>query len=204
MSEEVTQETNIVLVKVPEKNKIGFCNDWTRTATILTVAQLLSKQPLTDPAWQLESLYTMIGLWVYQLLINRLDMSKIFPGHHELVNDLIKTFVIITVSNFLKSWSKGQPTFTRDFWTKMILVLFGVFFYHLVIQKTLRNFIQKNMTNNNAVDADLIEDWVETSVIFAISQQFGGGSLTDRQWLKETFFNLIGLTMYHLMIKPLC
>ena len=185
-----------------DKHKIGLYNDICRGITIFLVVRFLLKRTFHDKDWQLMIFHNIVGFLIYQIVINRFNYEKIFGKYYGVFDDIVKSFTIITVSSYLSKSLEHEKTFTQEYFINISKVFAGVIVYHAFIQRYLRLFIENYFTGHNKKHAVIIEDCIENIIIFAVSQQFSGKPLIDKEWMYDTLYYMICVAVYHSIIKP--
>ena len=166
-----------------ESHKIMFFNDLFRLLTIFTMSRFLECQPL-DKEWQLHIFHNVLGIMMYRQIINPAN-RHVYGTASPLIDDVIKTGIIITVASLLDNGSINP---------NLHWILVGVVIYHVLFQKRLFAFI-KYFTGDSDMDVSYYEDWVEYFVIINLTIPF------DRNWFPKLFYSIVSFALYHFIIK---
>lgn len=162
--------------------------DWMKVGTMLVVSRLLSGQSIQDRAWQLQSLYTLLGFTVYHLVVAPfIDTSSL--GEYKGVADVVlKVGTMLIVSRLLA----GASLTTRDWQMESLYTLVGFSVYELLVSKFLQG---SNYSDNPAVKQS-INDALNFATMFLVSRLLAGGNLRDQAWLRSSAETILGFVAY--------
>ena len=181
-------------MKVSRENKHNLVNDLNRAVTLNVITRLLegrSIDALRDTTWQQNTMRSIAGLMTYQEIFHRFDTSCC-KQHQGLVDDIIKSTCILVVGSLMKG-----DDITSVHWLKnFAVVVAAIAGYHIYIVPHVRTLLK-----NTKMDIGYAEDWLEDTILFAISNQMSGNLKIDTKFVTRISYNVIGLGVYHLLIK---
>lgn len=94
-----------------------IADDWLKVGTMLIVSRLLSGGSLYDRAWQMSSLYTLLGFTAYNLLTNKMVQGENYsenPAVVSSINDWAKVGTMLIVSRLLSGGDVRDNAWIRS------------------------------------------------------------------------------------------
>lgn len=95
----------------------SIADDWLKVGTMMVVSRLLSGGSLTDRAWQMSSLFTLLGFTAYNLLTKNFIQGSQFaenPAVVSSINDWAKVGTMLAVSHLLGGGNVQDAAWQRS------------------------------------------------------------------------------------------
>jgi len=167
----------------PHQNEI--VHDWVRIGTMLVVSHLLAGGDLMDRAWQMATLYTLLGFTAYRLVTQDLVPTHMAGDYRPVADDWAQFGTMMVVSRLLSGESLMDAAWQRA----SLFTLLGFSAYQLVTAR----FISGGATATGAT----INDAAKFGTMFLVSRLLAGGDLMDRQWQMASLFTILGFATYN-------
>lgn len=151
-------------------------NDVIKVGSMSVVSQILGGKSLGDRAWQMSTVFTLVGFAVYELFVSHWVKKYEWGNNKELVQDLSKVGTMLVVSRLLN----GDSVMDGSWLWNSAYVLVGFAVYNLVTSK---------LVSTGALAGDkkqIMDDWLKVGTMLVVSYVLGGGRVLDMNFVRNS------------------
>lgn len=167
--------------------------DWVKNGTMFSVARWLSGESLLDRAWQMSTLYTLVGFTAYQLSSRNIVDTDLAGTYKPIADDWIKFGTMFIVARMLSGGSLFDTTWIMS----CVATLIGFTVYNLVVTK----YVKGSELSNSAPVATSIDDATKWAVMFLVSRLITCESVLDPKWAASSIATIVGFIAYDLLVS---
>lgn len=169
--------------------------DWTKNSTMFIVARWLSGESLADRAWQMSTLYTLLGFTTYQLGSRNIFNTESLGQYKSAADDWLKFGTMFIVSRILS----GGNLFDMAWITASIATLVGFTVYELIVSKYAKG---AELSHHDNV-ATSIDDSLKWATMFLVARLVTCQSVLDPAWAASSIATIVGFVTYDLTLSDL-
>ena len=167
-------------------------DDTVKWAVMFVIQKWIMGGSVTDKAWQMSSLFTILGFLTYQ--ISTRNFMDTGTGTAKLLwDDWLKNGTMLIVSRLLAGGS-----ITDNKWIySSLAVLFGFSIYDIV---SIRYIEGSKLTYSKPLQ-HIINDWTKFGTMLIMVQLLTCESFFDAKWIVSSLGMLVGFSVYNLTLS---
>jgi hypothetical protein len=176
--------------------------DTIKWAIMFVISKWISGGTLTDRAWQLSSLFTIIGFLTYNISTrhffapmkgsrrsNRSSTAKL------VVDDWMKFGTMFITARALS----GASLLNLNWMYGVLATMVGYTIYDVLTVK----FAKGNQLTYKVGLQNTIDDWMKFGTMFIVARILSCESFLDPQWASSCIGMLVGFTVFDVTLSPL-
>lgn len=169
-----------------------IASDWVKVGTMAVVSNWIGGGSVTDSAWQMGTLFTLLGFTTYHLSTrNFLTPTNWEGAPRAIADDTIKVVTMLIVSRLLSGGSLSDTEWLASGFG----VLIGFAVYNIVVAKYIKSSDLTPVPKLQMV----VDDWAKVGTMLLVSRLISCQSLFDSKWLNGSLATLAGFTAYDLV-----
>ena len=171
---------------------IEIAYDTVKWSMMFVISKWMTGGSFTDKAWQMSSLYTLLGFLTYNVSTrNFIETGK---GNKKLVlDDLVKFGTMFITARFLSGGSLLNSAWLYG----TFATLMGFIVYDLVTVKLAKG---NQLTYITGLQ-NTIDDWVKFGTMCVVSRLVSCETLLDPKWFASCIGILTGFTVFDVMFS---
>ena len=170
----------------------ALIQDWLNFGTMFIVSRLLAGGALDDNAWIMSSLYTLLGLTAYNLVVKKMIVNNMSGAMERVMNSWLKFGTMLLVSRLLSGEPLNEKWMMSSLYTLLGFNAFDIITYDLV---------PKNLTGNKNIDIAIVNA-VMIATMSVVSRLLSGEPINEK-WMNGTVYTLIGFGAYDIVVGPM-
>ena len=173
--------------------------DTIKWAIMFVISIWVSGGTLADKAWQLSSLYTILGFLTYNIstrnFLAPMKGSKDSSAVKLVVDDWMKFGTMFITARALS----GESLLNHNWIYGVLATMVGYTIYDVLTVK----FAKGNQLTYKVGLQNAIDDWMKFGTMFIVARLLSCDSFFDPKWAASCIGMLVGFTVFDVTLSPL-